>query len=79
MALRGHAFLFVTWNGGGNVPPTMAIAAKLAARGHPVRVVGPRSLTVAVHTAGCSFVPFSRAPERTRSPGALLGRAPPDS
>ena len=75
MALRGHAFLFVTWNGGGNVPPTMAIAAKLAARGHRVRVVGPGSLTDAVHTAGCSFVPFSRAPERTRSPGALLGRA----
>lgn len=67
-------FLFVTWNGGGNVAPTVGIAAKLAARGHRVRVVGPRSLNEAVQAEGCSFVPFAHAPDRTRSSGAVLGR-----
>ena len=29
--------LFVTWDGGGNVPPALGIATELAARGHTVR------------------------------------------
>ena len=33
-------FLFVTWDGGGNVPPVAGIAAELAARGHAVRFIG---------------------------------------
>ena len=33
----------VTWDGGGNVPPALAIARELAARGHGVRVLGHRS------------------------------------
>ena len=74
MALRGHAFLFVTWNGGGNVPPPWPSPQSSPPAATVFRVVGPRSLTDAVHTAGCSFVPFSRAPERTRSPGALKGK-----
>ena len=32
--------LFVTWDGGGNVPPALGIAAELQARGHAVRVLG---------------------------------------
>ena len=32
--------LFVTWDGGGNVPPATAIARELARRGHTVRFVG---------------------------------------
>ena len=31
----------VTWDGGGNVPPALAIARELAARGHGIRVLGP--------------------------------------
>jgi hypothetical protein len=32
--------LFVTWDGGGNVPPATGIATELAARGHAVRFLG---------------------------------------
>jgi hypothetical protein len=74
MAPPRHSFLFVTWNGGGNIPPTLTIAGKLAARGQRVRVVAPRTLGGAVRDAGCAFVPFARAPERTQSSSSILGR-----
>ena len=32
--------LFVTWDGGGNVPPAVGIAQELQRRGHAVRFVG---------------------------------------
>lgn len=32
--------LFVTWDGGGNLPPTLGIASELRARGHHVRFLG---------------------------------------
>jgi MGT family glycosyltransferase len=51
-------FLFATWDGGGNVPPTLTIASRLAQRGHEVRVLGPRSLRPAIAAAGCSFAPY---------------------
>ena len=35
--------LFVTWDGGGNVPPALGIADRAAERGHAVRFVGHRS------------------------------------
>jgi MGT family glycosyltransferase len=36
--------LFVTWDGGGNVPPVLALADRLRARGHEVRAMGTASL-----------------------------------
>jgi len=36
--------LFVTWAGGGNVPPVLALAERLRARGHAVRAMGTASL-----------------------------------
>ena len=36
--------LFVTWAGGGNVPPVLALADRLRARGHEVRAMGTASL-----------------------------------
>ena len=36
--------LFVTWDGGGNVPPVLALAERLRARGHAVRAMGSASL-----------------------------------
>ena len=33
-------FAFVTWDGGGNLPPAIGIAQELAARGHSVRFLG---------------------------------------
>jgi hypothetical protein len=32
-------FLFATWQGGGNLPPVLTVAARLLARGHRVRVM----------------------------------------
>ncbi len=36
--------LIVTWAGGGNVPPALVLASRLAARGHDVRAIGSESL-----------------------------------
>ena len=34
---------FVTWDGGGNLPPTLGIARELQRRGHAVGVIGEES------------------------------------
>jgi len=81
-------FLFAMWDGGGNVPPLLAIVHQLIARGHRVRVLaGPLppletspSFLPALAAAGCSVVPFPPmrshsmpvAPER----GLLRGWTP---
>ena len=36
-------FLFATWEGGGNVPPTMGAVRRLLERGHRVRVLADDS------------------------------------
>jgi UDP:flavonoid glycosyltransferase YjiC (YdhE family) len=45
-------YLFVTWDGGGNVPPAVAIAAELRRRGHAVRFVGHASQRAALEAHG---------------------------
>ena len=44
--------LFVTWDGGGNVPPALGIAGELSARGHEVRFVGHPSQRASLEAAG---------------------------
>lgn len=51
----------VTWDGGGNVPPAMAIARELASRGHGIRVLGHRSQHEAIAAAGFEPVTVTRA------------------
>lgn len=53
--------LFVTWDGGGNVPPALGIAARLQARGHAVRVMGHPVQQSAVEAADLAFVPYRTA------------------
>lgn len=48
--------LFVTWDGGGNVPPATALAHELVRRGHTVRFLGHASQEEALAAAGLSFV-----------------------
>lgn len=55
-------FLFATWDGGGNVPPTLALVRQLLGRGHSVRVLGPPSLRVRFEGAGCIFAAYERVP-----------------
>jgi hypothetical protein len=47
-------FLFVTWDGGGNVNPVVALSSRLHARAHEVTVLGSASLGARVQTP---FVP----------------------
>ncbi len=58
-------FLFVTWEGGGNVPPILGLARRLVERGHSVRVMSDPCNEVEVRAAGCEFTAYSRAPHRS--------------
>ena len=55
-----RSYLFVTFEGGGNVPPVLGLARRLAARGHDVRVLTEPCLRGAVEAARARFVPFTR-------------------
>jgi hypothetical protein len=52
----------VTWEGGGNVPPAVALGYQLSRAGHDVRVLGPRSAAGEVSAAGLRFVPYVSVP-----------------
>ncbi len=69
------SILFVTWDGGGNVPPAEGIAYELAARGHEVRFIGHPGLADRFAGTGLDFQPYDRArPFRStdsNSPAAL--------
>lgn len=81
-------FLLAMWEGGGTVPPELALARRLLSRGHEVHVLGDPTLEDDARAAGCSFSPWRRAPHRTgldpdqdllrdwevRSPLAMLAR-----
>jgi UDP:flavonoid glycosyltransferase YjiC (YdhE family) len=56
-------YLFVMVDAGGNLYPQLALAARLAKRGHNVRVLGSRSQRTAIEQAGCGFSPYERAPD----------------
>lgn len=58
--------LFVTMDGGGNVPPMLGVAAAVAARGNRVRVLGHERLRVEVERAGLPFLAYVTAREWTR-------------
>jgi MGT family glycosyltransferase len=60
-------FLFVLWAGGGNVPPQLTLARRVAERGHEVRVLAPAVLRTAVEAAGLGFEPYVDAPEHDES------------
>lgn len=53
--------LFVTWDGGGNLPPALAIARELQRRGHRVRMLGHAVQRTTVEAAGVDFAPFAGA------------------
>lgn len=59
--------LLTLWDGGGNSPPVLGVAAALARRGHDVRVLADRSLGAAVDASGALHVPWRAAPQRASS------------
>jgi len=68
--------LIVTWDGGGNVPPALGIAAELKSRGHAVRVLGHATQQPSLAAAGFEVAPTREAREfsalDTNSPLALM-------
>lgn len=54
-------FAFVTWDGGGNVPPAVGIAQELASRGHDVFFVGYEVQRNRIETKGLKFISLRRS------------------
>ena len=52
--------LIVTWDGAGNLVPTLALARRLALAGHDVRVLGHRSIQRRYGSPGWRLRPFVR-------------------
>lgn len=61
------SFLFTVWAGGGNVPPQLALARRLTARGHTVRMLAPAVLRERIEAAGVGYEPYRDAPEHDES------------
>ncbi|MCZ0736981.1 nucleotide disphospho-sugar-binding domain-containing protein [Phreatobacter sp. AB_2022a] len=61
---RHLRILAVSWEGGGNVPPTLAGVRALADRGHDVRLVADDTMRTEAIAAGARFLPWKRAPNR---------------
>ncbi|MDP9822133.1 UDP:flavonoid glycosyltransferase YjiC (YdhE family) [Nocardioides massiliensis] len=53
--------VFVTWDGGGNVPPALALAGGLADRGHAVRFIGHAAQREPLNRAGFEVIDAPRA------------------
>lgn len=51
-------FLIATWDGGGNTPPAFNLGARLARRGHRVRMLGWVSMAARAEEAGIEFAPY---------------------
>jgi MGT family glycosyltransferase len=60
-------FLFALWAGGGNVPPQLNLARRLAEGRHRVRVLAPAVLRERIETAGLEFESYQNTPEHDES------------
>ena len=69
-------FLFVTWDGAGNLVPTLALARRLARGGHNVRVLGHRSIVRRCGSDGWRMRPFTRTLEIDSAAPAGADRGP---
>jgi UDP:flavonoid glycosyltransferase YjiC (YdhE family) len=67
------SILFTTWDGGGNVPPALAIAAELRDRDHDVRFLGHAVQHDAITAAGFAFSAFE-----TAKPFSSAAGSPPE-
>jgi len=71
------SFLFVTWDGGGNLPPALGLARELARRGHGVTFLGHAQQRSRIEAAGFPFDAFERCPDwNALDPLPLLPRLP---
>ena len=70
--IEPRSYLFVTWEGGGNVPAVLGVARDMTARDNRVRVLTEPCMAEAVTAAGAEFVPFTRHFTRTGAAEPLL-------
>jgi UDP:flavonoid glycosyltransferase YjiC (YdhE family) len=71
---RTKRFLFVLWDGGGTIPPALALVKRVVAAGYLVSVLGPRSIEEKVKALGANFFPYLRAPDRDPKNPTLGGK-----
>jgi UDP:flavonoid glycosyltransferase YjiC (YdhE family) len=55
-------YVFVTWNGGGNVTPALGVARTLAERGHTVTFLGEQTQRGRIEAAGFAFNAYTSRP-----------------
>jgi UDP:flavonoid glycosyltransferase YjiC (YdhE family) len=55
-------YLIVTWDGAGNLVPTLGITRTLVERGHDVRMIGHDTIAERCGDVGARFVPLTQAP-----------------
>ena len=55
-------YLIVTWDGAGNLVPTLGIARTLVERGHDVRLIGHDTIVERCSDVGARFVPLTQGP-----------------
>jgi MGT family glycosyltransferase len=54
------SYLIVTWDGAGNLAPTLGITRRLVARGHDVRMIGHETIAERCGDVGARFVPLTQ-------------------
>jgi hypothetical protein len=70
-----NRYLFVTWDGGGNLHAELALARRLVERGHEVRFLGHSSQEEPIRNAGCAFRAYERVPDAdSRRPETTMFR-----
>ncbi len=52
-------FVFVTWDGGGNLPPALGIARALGRDGYDVVILGHETQRRSIEAAGLTFTPYT--------------------
>jgi UDP:flavonoid glycosyltransferase YjiC (YdhE family) len=57
--MAGASCLIVTWDGGGNVPPALALGARLLRRGHHVRLLGSGPIEDRARALGLEFESYA--------------------
>jgi hypothetical protein len=57
-------YLFVIWEGGGTVPPELALAHKLCARGYRITVLAEPPAQAEIESIGTQYLRYTRAPFR---------------
>ncbi len=62
---KSLSFLFVTIEGGGNIPAVLGVARRLAQKGHRVRTLTEPCLQDVVESSGLAFIPFRKCFTRT--------------